>query len=51
MIHDCGEEMEYLGDEDDGTPIYRCYGCGVTICGDRGSHEHLVDWMRKIYAN
>lgn len=33
MKHDCGEIMEYLGDEEDGSPIYKCNGCNQIVVG------------------
>ena len=45
MKHDCGNVMEYLGDEDDGSPIYRCNGCNETIVGER-NYEQMVGWAK-----
>jgi len=31
------ETAEYLGNEDDGTPIYRCKSCGTVFEGEKSS--------------
>jgi len=40
----CGEIMEYLGDEDDGSPIYKCNRCDEIFVGERNSYEQMVGW-------
>jgi len=47
MKHDCGETMEYLGDEDDGSPIYKCKGCNVTVIGEK-NYEQIVSRARLL---
>jgi len=36
--------MEYLGDEDDGSPIYKCNECNIIFIGEKNSYEQMVGW-------
>jgi len=37
----CGEEMKFLGNEDDGTPIFYCSGCREHFLGAT-KHEQRI---------
>lgn len=44
----CGNEMEFLGFEDDGMPIFRCNYCNEIKPVILSEHERIVEGARLL---
>ena len=42
MNCECGGTLEYLGDEDEGSPVFKCTTCNERFDGEVSKHEHMV---------